>query len=335
MSRWTWPSVCAASSFLVATLSAASASSTPLFLTLEDLDTYPFAGMVAPCLTPNRTDPKLPQQADPISSCAVVGSSPSMLGTSTGSAIDSHAAVFRVGMCTPQEIVPCEKHIGQKIDFCVSFANRFLNERDRNTVARQVIPMKSWNWLIDVGPRLRQQNWHKCEGKFLLTHPDFISHIEAQVSDDLAQTQLPERAPVAWRNISHFSDPGCLARHGLEDSSEKDADLSKVCGRIIDFSSTLYAVKLAMELCNKVHVYAVRIGSGDGKPKQRTYAFPLEDHLLRLWNSTGRIHLHPSSDVHTDRRLSEHHDEHESNEACLKAISSDLGKGDGRSASRA
>jgi hypothetical protein len=272
----------------------------PLFLTEEDAPFYSFAweryspaSFARSCLPSSRGDPELPRQGS-LGSCAAVGASPNSYGSRSGSAVDSHAAVFRAGICDNTTLRKYGTDIGVRTTFCVSFTD----EQGLAPGSRLVVPVTTWQFLANLK---KQAVSGACRKRLLLMHPRYLADASGRFASTPG-TRAPDAKP--FEQSGGYYDPDCLAR------SAKDAVRS--CPQILAFSSGFYAVLLALDLCTSVDVYGFDTDERAEAPYghlhndpasvgaarrvgDHSHPFPLERHLLKSWDAQGRLHLHAAT----------------------------------------
>mmetsp|Transcript_51094 Transcript_51094/g.115105 ORF Transcript_51094/g.115105 Transcript_51094/m.115105 type:complete len:640 (+) Transcript_51094:110-2029(+) len=272
----------------------------PIYMEWKDVQEYPHAGLLLPCLTRNDTDSTRPDMKS-MPSCAVVGQSAGLLGSKFGAMIDKHSHVFRTGVCAPDELSRLKGDLGQRTTFCIAFTLGV--KLDSKGARLLLVPKTGWKAFDPGGVR---RNWPLCHRQWLVVHPDMVTAVDNLLNDWGEMPPLPERSPLSWREASTLSNPSCMAYNTW--STGCLGGKCPGCEDMIDVSAEFYATVLATTLCQEVVLYGFDLNmSGDApyttihtitrrlpksKVKDQKPALPLERHLLRIFKKRGLIQIH-------------------------------------------
>lgn len=259
----------------------------PLFFTEQDAGAYPQTDRIEQCLLANPSTYPTPQRHQ-YNTCAVVGRAPNTAGSLAADRIEGHDAVFRAGLCGSEVgAAGLRQDIGIRTDYCVAFWVKHGS--------KLILPLKSWKWLYQYHPS------PSCHAQFWFTHPEWLKWLDNQLTLLAQQSPPPQMSVEEWRASSIFYDPTC--------SLKGKTEVYDQCRQVVNLSSGFLAVALAMELCKSVDLYGfdldtsldavyghVNGSSANGRHKvgEHPHAFPLERHLLKLYEARGRLHFDKS-----------------------------------------
>mmetsp|Transcript_31905 Transcript_31905/g.102058 ORF Transcript_31905/g.102058 Transcript_31905/m.102058 type:complete len:398 (-) Transcript_31905:115-1308(-) len=267
----------------------------PLLLSVGDVEKYPMARALRPCLEEQRRlwrddvpgqplhDDQEDQQQELHASCAVVGASDSLSSSRAGERIDAREAVLRAGSACG---VPVFRDVGRKTTYCVGFWKR---KPPRPSNFSLVIPLKSWNWVAGRRHNLTKSCLEKkAKLRWRFLHPEWIraTHRDLPLADDTL-----------------------AAKFGAHVAQSKFALTSDDDGRIADFSSGFEAVLLALRVCRTPPVvFGFDLDTDANSPYRHPrflkdiehnrstladhrHPFALEREILLAWNASHLVSL--------------------------------------------